>query len=111
MQRFHIIIGDITAKKSNELIVKLEQLTSRYNAQQLHREVYIADRGNELDYFHYPDEQFVHYRVDEMHDIRMLVQTSCPICGRSRLIMWSLGINYGNGSMRGRTSKAGITVR
>lgn len=137
----------ITAKKSNELIAKLEQLTSRYNAQQLHREVYIADRaknaneliyynidmlhtaiaqnrkisfqydewvilrhprtsvgkrkelagrrfianpiglvwsdekyylvsyrGNEIDYFHYPDEQFVHYRVDEMHDIHMLEQ-------------------------------------
>ncbi len=50
----------ITAKKSTELIKKLESLTSRYEANQLHRQVYVTNRvktGNES----------IYYNVDQIH--------------------------------------------
>ena len=50
----------ITAKKSNELIKKLESLTSRYEANQLQRQVFVTNRvktGNES----------IYYNVDQIH--------------------------------------------
>ncbi len=50
----------ITSKKSDELIHKLEKLTSRYNADQLGRNVFISNRpkaGNET----------IYYNVDYIH--------------------------------------------
>ncbi len=50
----------ITAKKSTELIKKLESLTSHYEASQLHRQVYVTNRvktGNES----------IYYNVDQIH--------------------------------------------
>ena len=51
----------ITSKKSQELITKLEGLTSKYEAQQLQRDVFIYNRpkaGNET----------IYYNVDEIHN-------------------------------------------
>ena len=50
----------ITAKKSGELIAKLEKLAGKFGAQQLHRQVYVMNRvksGNES----------IYYTVDRIH--------------------------------------------
>ena len=50
----------ITAKKSGELIAKLEKLAGKFGAQQLHRQVYVLNRiknGNES----------IYYTVDRIH--------------------------------------------
>lgn len=50
----------VTAKKSRELISKLEALTSRSEAGQLHRQVVVAERGKSS------NEQ-IYYNVDEIY--------------------------------------------
>ncbi len=51
----------ITAKKSNELIKKLEDLTSQYEARQLRRQVYVAGRVKTMN-------ESIYYNVDEIHN-------------------------------------------
>ena len=51
----------ITHKKSIELISKIEKLTSRENAKQLHRQVFVTNRVKTL------NEQ-IYYNVDKIHD-------------------------------------------
>lgn len=50
----------ITAKKSNELIEKLEQQTSIYGAQALQRQVYVAGRVKSMN-------ESVYYNIDSIH--------------------------------------------
>ncbi|MBE5958980.1 MAG: WYL domain-containing protein [Lachnospiraceae bacterium] len=51
----------ITAKKSNELIKKIENLTSIYQAKMLHRQVYVANRNKTLN-------ENIYYNVDAIHE-------------------------------------------
>ncbi len=51
----------ITSKKSQELIMKLESLTSRYEAQQLQRDVFIYNRPK-------ADNETIYYNVDQIHE-------------------------------------------
>ncbi len=51
----------ITEKKSNELISKLEKLTSRYEAVKLHRQVYVAKRVK-------TDNESILYNIDGIHE-------------------------------------------
>lgn len=50
----------ITAKKSNELIKKLENLASKYEASQLQRQVYVARRIKTMN-------ESIYYNVDKIH--------------------------------------------
>jgi Fe2+ or Zn2+ uptake regulation protein len=50
----------ITAKKSNELIKKLENLSSKYEASQLQRQVYVAGRIKTMN-------ESIYYNVDKIH--------------------------------------------
>lgn len=50
----------ITAKKSQELINKLEGLTSTYEAKQLQRQVYVAERIKTMN-------ESIYYNVDKIH--------------------------------------------
>ena len=50
----------ITAGKSNELIRKIEGLASRYEASQLHRQVYVAGRVKTMN-------EGIYYNVDVIH--------------------------------------------
>ncbi len=50
----------ITAKKSNELIKKIEGLASKYEASQLHRQVYVAGRIKTMN-------ESIYYNVDKIH--------------------------------------------
>ena len=50
----------ITAKKSNELIKKLESLVSVHDAKQLQRQVYVAGRIKTMN-------ESIYYNVDEIH--------------------------------------------
>ncbi|WP_368293732.1 helix-turn-helix transcriptional regulator [Dehalobacter sp. TBBPA1] len=50
----------ITVKKSNELIKKLESLTSKYEAIQLQRQVYISNRVKAMN-------ESIYYNVDTIH--------------------------------------------
>ena len=51
----------ITEKKSNELIKKIESLSSRYEAQQLQRQVYTSNRIKTLN-------ESIYYNVDLLYD-------------------------------------------
>ena len=51
----------ITEKKSNELIKKIENLSSKYEAQQLQRQVYTSNRIKTLN-------ESIYYNVDLLHD-------------------------------------------
>lgn len=51
----------ITEKKSKELIRKLENLTSRHRAKQLHRQVYISGRVKAVN-------EAIYYNVDAIHN-------------------------------------------
>lgn len=51
----------ITVKKSNELIHKLEGFSSRYQAQQLQRQVYVANRVKSIN-------ESVYYNIDRIHE-------------------------------------------
>ena len=51
----------ITRKKSLELIKKLEQFSSVYQAQQLNRQVYVANRIKTMN-------ESIYYTVDEIHE-------------------------------------------
>ena len=51
----------ITKKKSNELIKKVEGLTSRHLAKQLQRQVYVADRVKAIN-------ETIYYNVDTLHN-------------------------------------------
>ena len=51
----------ITAKKSNELIKKIEGLASKYEASQLHRQVVVADRVKS-------ENKSILYNVDTIHN-------------------------------------------
>ncbi len=50
----------ITEKKSNELIKKLESFASIYQAQHLHRQVYVQDRVKTMN-------ESIYYNVDKIH--------------------------------------------
>ena len=50
----------ITAKKSNELIKKIEGLASKYEASQLHRQVFVAGRVKTMN-------ESIYYNVDRLH--------------------------------------------
>ena len=50
----------ITAKKSNELIKKIEGLASQYEASQLHRQVYVTERVKTIN-------EGIYYNVDQIH--------------------------------------------
>ncbi|MCD8230993.1 MAG: WYL domain-containing protein [Clostridiales bacterium] len=50
----------ITARKSNELIKKIERLASKYEARQLQRQVYVASRIKTMN-------ESIYYNVDEIH--------------------------------------------
>ena len=50
----------ITAKKSNELIKKIEGLASKYEASQLHRQVFVAGRVKTMN-------ESIYYNVDSIH--------------------------------------------
>ena len=50
----------ITAKKSNELIKKIEGLASKYEACQLHRQVFVAGRVKTMN-------ESIYYNVDRIH--------------------------------------------
>lgn len=54
----------ITPKKSLDLISKLERLTSLYNAKQLRRQVFVADRAK-------TDNERIFYNVDSIHSALM----------------------------------------
>lgn len=51
----------ITRKKSNELIKKIESFTSRYEAQQLQRQVFVANRIKTMN-------ESIYYTVDYIHE-------------------------------------------
>lgn len=51
----------ITTKKSAELIKKLESMTSKYEAQQLQRDVFIYNRPK-------TDNETIYYNVDQIHN-------------------------------------------
>lgn len=51
----------ITDRKSEELIHKLELLVSRYDAQQLHRQVFISGRIKSMN-------ESIYYNVDKLHE-------------------------------------------
>ena len=50
----------ITEKKSNELIKKLESLASKYEASQLHRQVFVSGRVKTMN-------ESIYYNVDRIH--------------------------------------------
>lgn len=50
----------ITAKKSNELIKKIEGMASKYEASQLHRQVFVAGRVKTMN-------ESIYYNVDSIH--------------------------------------------
>lgn len=50
----------MTAKKSNELIKKIEGLASKYEASQLHRQVFVAGRVKTMN-------ESIYYNVDRIH--------------------------------------------
>ena len=50
----------ITAKKSNELIKKIEGLASKYEASKLHRQVYVSGRVKTMN-------ENIYYNVDRIH--------------------------------------------
>lgn len=50
----------ITAKKSNELISKLEKLSSKYDARQLQRQVFVSERIKTMN-------ESIYYNVDIIH--------------------------------------------
>lgn len=68
----------VTTKKSRELISKLETLTSRSEAGQLHRQVVVAERGKSL------NEQ-IYYNVDEIY---AAMASDCMI--RFQYFEWSV---------------------
>ena len=51
----------ITAKKSNELIEKIERIASKYEAKQLQRQVYVAERIKTMN-------ESIYYNVDIIHN-------------------------------------------
>jgi predicted DNA-binding transcriptional regulator YafY len=51
----------ITAKKSNELIKKIESLASKHQAKKLHRQVYVANRNK-------THNENIYYNVDTIHE-------------------------------------------
>lgn len=51
----------LTAKKSNRLIKKIEGLASKYEASQLHRQVYVAERIKTMN-------ESIYYNVDNIHN-------------------------------------------
>ena len=51
----------ITNRKSRELIAKLEKLASRYQAQQLHRQVLISGRVKAMN-------ESIYYNIDKLHE-------------------------------------------
>lgn len=51
----------ITAKKSNELIEKIERIASKYEAKQLQRQVYVAERIKTMN-------ESIYYIVDIIHN-------------------------------------------
>lgn len=59
----------ITAKKSNELIGKIEALASRYEAKELQRQVFVSKRIKTMN-------ESIYYNVDKIH---AAINTNCQI--------------------------------
>ncbi|MGN0152833.1 MAG: helix-turn-helix transcriptional regulator [Lachnospiraceae bacterium] len=68
----------ITTKKSRELINKLEGLTSKYEAKQLQRQVYVAERIKTMN-------ESIYYNVDKIHTA---ISTDVKIC--FQYFQWNL---------------------
>lgn len=68
----------ITTKKSQELINKLERLTSKYEAKQLQRQVYVAERVKTLN-------ESIYYNIDKIHTA---IHTDTKI--RFQYFQWNL---------------------
>ena len=68
----------ITDKKSNELIRKLETLTSKYEAKQLQRQVIITGRVKTMN-------ESIYYNVDKIHDA---INSGCQI--RFKYFQWNV---------------------
>ena len=60
----------ITEKKSNELIKKIESLSSKYEAQQLQRQVYTSNRIKTINESIYYNVDFIHSAISENSQIR-----------------------------------------
>jgi len=60
----------ITAKKSNELIKKIEGFASEYEAKQLHRQVYVAERVKTMNESIYYNVDLIHTAIAENRKIR-----------------------------------------
>lgn len=69
----------VTTKKSRELINKLETLTSRSEAGQLHRQVVVSERGKS-------ENEQIYYNVDEIYTA---MAADCRI--RFQYFEWSVG--------------------
>ena len=68
----------MTDKKSNELIQKLESLTSKYEARQLQRQVIINGRVKTMN-------ESIYYNVDKIHDA---INAGCQI--RFKYYQWNI---------------------
>jgi len=60
----------ITAKKSNELIKKIEGFASKYEAKQLHRQVYVAERVKTMNERIYINVDLIHEAIGDNRKIR-----------------------------------------
>lgn len=60
----------ITAKKSNELIKKIEGFASKYEASQLHRQVYVAERVKTMNESIYYNVDLIHTAIGDNRKIR-----------------------------------------
>ncbi len=60
----------ITSKKSNELIKKIEGLASKYEASQLHRQVFVAGRVKTMNESIYLNVDAIHSAIASNHKIR-----------------------------------------
>lgn len=59
----------ITGKKSHQLIQKLESLTSKYEARQLHRQVFVDNRVKTMN-------ESIYYNIDEIHQA---IDSNCQV--------------------------------
>lgn len=60
----------ITEKKSNELIKKIEGFASKYEASQLHRQVYVAERVKTMNESIYYNVDLLHAAIGDNHRIK-----------------------------------------
>lgn len=60
----------LTTKKSNELIKKIEGLTSQYEASQLHRQIYVAERVKTMNESIYYNVDMIHFAINKNQKIQ-----------------------------------------